>query len=237
MEQRVAGTPADIRSRYDALREHVEKVAGRAGRNPDDIIILVVTKKIDILRIREVVEAGARHLGENYLQEGKEKIAQLGQIAEWHYIGHLQKNKVNAVTDFFDLIQSVDSLEIAERLNRRGEALEKPVKVLLQVHYGTESSKHGFLPPEILPAMEKIAHFGNLSVRGLMTIPPLEDEPERNRPYFRDMFRMAERIDKEGYGNWKNVHISMGMTDDYEIALQEGSTMIRIGRAIFGERA
>jgi PLP dependent protein len=237
MEHYAAGAPAAIRARYEHLCERVEKAATKAGRSFGDIAIVIVTKKVDVQRIEEVIKAGARHLGENYLQEGRGKIAQLGRIVQWHFIGHLQKNKVNAVADLFDLIQSVDSLDVAERLEQLGEALGSPLKVLLQIHYGDESSKHGFLATEVMPFMERIGHFRSLKIRGLMTIPPLVEEAESNRAFFRDMVRLAGKLDKEGYENWENVHISMGMTDDYEIALQEGSTMIRVGRAIFGERA
>ncbi len=227
---------ADVKSRYEAFRERFLKACLHAGKKPDDIIIVAVTKKVQIPRIKTAQMLGLADFGESYVQEAREKIPLIEKPVTWHFIGHLQKNKVNVVVDLFDMIQSVDSVELAAKINCRGEALDRTIEILLQIHYGDEESKHGFTPAELERALEALAGMSRLAMKGLMTIPPLEEDPEASRPYFKAMRELALKIDAMGLPNWESRFLSMGMTDDFEIAIQEGSNMIRVGRAIFGER-
>lgn len=228
---------SEIRDRYAEVRARIKAAAEKAGRSPEEIALVAVTKMVAVAAIQEAMKVGMTDFGENYMQEAKEKIDSLGKTVRWHFIGHLQKNKVNLAADYFHMIQSIDSVPLAEKLNARCAAPGKTLNVLLQVHYGEEATKHGFLPGEVGSAMEQIAMLENLHVQGLMTIPPLVADPEENRKYFRDLSRLAHLLTSAGYGNWENKYLSMGMTDDFEIAIEEGSTMVRIGRAIFGERS
>lgn len=228
--------PSEIKSRYEDLCVRIEDAAGKSGKKLSDIVVIAVTKKVEIPKIQEAIKLGISHFGENYVQEAKDKIVSLGREVNWHFIGHLQKNKVNLAVDLFDMIQSVDSVALAERLDRRCQTLDKKVEILLQIYYGQEETKHGFAPIEVRNALERISQLKYVRVVGLMTIPPYVPDPEFNRRYFRDMYNLSLCLDSMGYANWENKYRSMGMTDDFEIAIQEGSNMVRIGRAIFGER-
>jgi len=225
-----------VESSYQAFTERFHKACSEAGKSPSDITVVAVTKKVEVERIKVAQSLGLTNFGESYVQESREKVPLVQKPVTWHFIGHLQKNKANLVIDLFDMIQSVDSVELASKINGRGEALGRTIDILLQIHYGDEASKHGFAPNEVDRALETLAGMQYLSINGLMTIPPLEDDPERSRPYFADMRRLSEMIDAKGLPNWKSRFLSMGMTDDFEFAILEGSNMIRIGRAIFGER-
>jgi len=229
-------SPVTVESSYAAFRERFLKACGRVGRKPDDITLVAVTKKVGIQKINAAKALGLADFGESYVQEAREKIPLVEKPVKWHFIGHLQKNKVNVVVDLFDMVQSVDSVELAGKINSRGEMLDRTIEILLQIHYGDEESKHGFAPDELVRALEALAGLSRLSIQGLMTIPPFEDDPERSRPYFADMRELSLKIDTLGLPNWESRFLSMGMTDDFEIAIEEGSNMIRIGRAIFGER-
>ena len=231
----VTGT-AGMRGRYEDVLARIEAAAEKAGKKGSQITLVAVTKKVDIPRIRDAAALGIRHFGENYVQEAQDKISSLGIDVTWHFIGHLQKNKVNTAVEYFQMIQSVDSISLAEKLNRKSEGIGRALDILLQVHYGEETTKHGFEPGELKKSMEKLEKFTWLNFRGLMTIPPLVSDPGHNRGSFRDLRVLSESLDRAGYQNWENRYLSMGMTDDFEIAIEEGSTMVRIGRAIFGER-
>jgi len=221
---------------YAVFTERFLKACNDAGKSPSDITVVAVTKKVEVERIKAAQALGLADFGESYVQESREKVPLVQKPVTWHFIGHLQKNKANLVIDLFDMIQSVDSVELASKINSRGEALGRTIDILLQIHYGDEASKHGFAPDEVDRALETLVGMQSLSIKGLMTIPPLEDDPEMSRPYFADMRRLSERIDEKGIPNWQSCFLSMGMTDDFELAILEGSNMIRIGRAIFGER-
>ncbi|MHC9537890.1 MAG: YggS family pyridoxal phosphate-dependent enzyme [Vulcanimicrobiota bacterium] len=229
-------SPVTVERSYAAFRERFLNACGHVGRKADDITIVTVTKKVEIDKIYAAQVLGLTDFGESYVQEAREKIPLVKKPVKWHFIGHLQKNKANVVVDLFDIVQSVDSVELAQKINSRGEALDRTIEILLQIHYGDEESKHGFVAEELPGALETLAGMSRLSIRGLMTIPPFEDNPERSRPYFADMRELSLKIDALGFPNWESRFLSMGMTDDFEIAIEEGSNMIRIGRAIFGER-
>lgn len=218
-----------IEKNLEEVRRRLQQAAARSGRSADGITLVAVSKKVPVEKIRIAFECGVRDFGENYIQESEGKIGHL-QEANWHFIGHLQKNKAKtAAMQGFRLIQSLDSVELAEKLNRAAVELQIKIPLLMQIHYGEETSKHGFLPGEAEKALKAVRELPNIEIRGFMTIPPLENVPETNRPYFRHMSRMAREL-------LENPVISMGMTDDFEIAVEEGSTMVRVGRAIFGQR-
>jgi pyridoxal phosphate enzyme (YggS family) len=183
--------------------------------------------------VREAVAAGVRMLGENRVQEAREKIAACPGLAAWHLIGHLQSNKAKLAVGLFDLIQSLDSLHLAEELDRQGRALGKRVRCLVQVNVGEEAQKSGADEAEVRPLLTRAASLPHLAVEGLMAIPPFLPDPEAVRPFFRRLRLLRDRLTTEGF---PLTELSMGMTHDFEVAIEEGATMVRVGTAIFGTR-
>lgn len=216
----------DIRANLGRVQEAVARACARAGRSPDHVLLIAVSKTMEAERIRLAIEAGVAALGENRVQEAKEKIAQLGHPVPWHLIGSLQTNKARDAARLFDWIQSVDRLDLARELSRR--AGDRVLNVLLQVNLGDEPQKGGIAPAEVKRLAESVAGLPGLRVRGLMAIPPAAESPELTRPHFR---RLRELRDELGF-----EHCSMGMSADYEVAIEEGATMVRVGTAIFGPR-
>lgn len=217
------------------VRERVERAAKRAGRDPKEITISAAAKSVDVKRIQEAVKAGIHTLGENYIQEAKKKIDTIrkGKDIHWHFIGHLQKNKAKDAVKLFDMIETVDSVGLAKELNKR--AKEK-LNVLIQVNLAKETTKGGVTEHAALGLAREIAKLENLSLKGLMTIPPYFENPEMSRPYFTELRRLAEKIRRENIPGVIMKELSMGMSHDFEIAIEEGATTIRVGTAIFGER-
>ena len=216
----------DIRDNLERVRERVARAAQRSGRRPEDVLLIAVSKTFPAERVAAAIAAGVSALGENRVQEAKEKIRQLGHPVPWHLIGSLQTNKVKDAVALFDVIQSVDRLDLARELDRRAT---KPIDVLLEVNVGEEASKGGFSVADVKPALDAIAELPQLRVRGLMTIPPAVSDPEAARPSFR---LLRELRDETGL-----TELSMGMSADFEVAIEEGATMVRVGTAIFGARA
>jgi PLP dependent protein len=219
----------DIRANLEAVHERVARACERAGRKPDDVLLIAVSKTVEIERIRLAVTAGVRALGENRVQEAKEKVAGLGRPVPWHLIGSLQTNKARDAVELFDWIHSVDREELARELDRRAHQRERRVKILVQVNVGEEPQKGGVHPAELKGLLESLTALSNLEVRGLMCIPPAAETAEASRPWFR---RLRELRDAAGL-----EHCSMGMSGDFEVAIEEGATMVRVGTAIFGPRA
>ena len=217
-----------VRRNLGAVRERIEHAAGRAGRRADDVLLIGVSKTVTAERVRLGVEAGLRALGENRVQEARDKIKILGRPVPWHLIGHLQTNKVRDALEFFDLIHSLDRLELAREIERRVGDPGRVVDVLLEVNVAEEPSKSGFAPDAVEPALEALAGLTHLKVRGLMAIPPVVERAEDARPWFQALRRLAER--------YRLPELSMGMSADFEVAVEEGATMIRVGTAIFGAR-
>jgi pyridoxal phosphate enzyme (YggS family) len=215
----------DVRANLERVRERVARAAQRAGRRPEDILLIGVSKTVPAERVREAVEAGLAALGENRVQEAKEKIRVLGRPVPWHLIGHLQTNKVKDALDLFDVIQSVDRPALAAELARRAR---RPVDVLVEVNLAGEPAKSGFAPAEVKPAVDALAALPGLRVRGLMAIPPAAADAGQARPWFR---ALRDLRDAAGLRE-----LSMGMSADFEVAIEEGATMVRVGTAIFGER-
>jgi PLP dependent protein len=219
----------DMRANLGRVQEAVARACARAGRSPDHVLLIAVSKTMDVERVRLAIAAGVAALGENRVQEAKEKIEALGRPVPWHLIGSLQTNKARDAARLFDWIHSVDRLELAQELSRRAHGAERTLNVLLQVNLGDEPQKGGVAPAELKRLHELVAALPNLKVRGLMAIPPATEQPEQARPFFRQLRELREQLGLE--------HCSMGMSADFEVAIEEGATMVRVGTAIFGPRA
>ena len=222
------------------VRERIAQAAARIGRQPESVTLMAVSKTVEPDRIRQAAEAGIRVFGENRVQEFAEKFLAPASrvVAEWHLIGHLQSNKTNKAVELFDAVDSVDSLRLAERLNRTASTVSKVLPVLIEINVGGEESKSG-VPldspqlEELLRGMENLDH---LQVRGLMTVPPFAANPEATRPYFRLLRDLRDSIAARKLPRIEMDVLSMGMSHDFEVAIEEGSTYVRVGTAIFGER-
>lgn len=233
-----------MKSIPDAIRDVRERIynsAIRVGRIADEIRLVAVTKTIDIPSIIEAIEAGVTILGENRVQEAQEKISDLrSQISnstvEWHLIGTLQRNKAKYAVRLFELIHTIDSISLAEEVNRQAEKIGKLQRVLIQVKLSEEETKHGISEDELGPLIKRMNGLKNLRLEGLMTIPPYFDDPEKTRPYFRRLREIKDTINTSRITHHALRELSMGMSHDFEVAIEEGATMVRIGTAIFGER-
>lgn len=218
------------------VKERVSKAAARVGKSLQDITIVAASKTFGIDCITRAFEEGITHFGESYAQEATKKIKQATISPIWHFIGHLQKNKVRQVLGHFDVIQSVDSTELLERIDRiAGEECKTP-ELLIQVNPEGEKQKSGIEPEQVYHIVTLASRMKNIKIVGLMMIPPFYDNPEMNRRNFRMLYGLYNQIKAEKIPGVKFKYLSMGMTDDYEIAIEEGATMVRIGRAIFGVR-
>jgi hypothetical protein len=213
--------------------ERIERAAQRSKRDPSEIRLVAVSKTVEAARIKEAIEAGVSILGENYVQEAKKKIEEIGKPVAWHFIGHLQSNKAKYVVHLFDMIHSLDSIPLAEELNRRAEQTDRRIKVLIEINLSGEGSKFGTDEGKILNLAKRILQLNHLSLEGMMTMPPYFDSPEMSRPYYIKLRELKERLVKEGI---PMKELSMGMSNDFEIAIEEGATYIRVGTAIFGPR-
>lgn len=220
-----------------AIRTRINEAALRAGRDPKAVRLVAVSKRVPLERLQEAVEAGQRVFGENYLQEADLKIKALGAGVEWHFIGHLQSNKAKLAAGLFSVIETVDRLKLAVALDRHLVAAGKRLPVLLQVNVGREVQKSGVLPEDAEELLRQVNDLPNLEVRGLMAMPPFFADSEDVRPYFRQLREMADRfVDQGVLGQHGPVEVSMGMSGDFEVAVEEGATLVRVGTALFGER-
>ncbi len=218
------------------VMDRIAFAAKRAARDPASVRLVVVTKTIDSERIKEAVDAGATILGENRVQEAKEKIKNLGAIASWHLIGHLQSNKARHAVKLFDLIHSVDKLELAMEIDKQAAKIGKVQNVLVEVNIAGEASKAGMAVKNAPALVREIAKLRSITVQGLMTVPPFSEKREDSRPYFCVLRELAESLARENIPNAFMKELSMGMSGDFEVAIEEGATMVRVGTAIFGER-
>lgn len=222
----------------EAVRKRLCDAAIRSGREPDGILLIAATKTVSIERVIEAAAAGLRIFGENRVQEALKKVTSaesrvISGSIEWHLIGHLQKNKAKYAVQLFDLIHSLDSVELAAELNRQAEKTGKIQDVLAEIKLSPEETKHGIPEEGLIELLESANDFKNLRLKGLMTIPPLFENPEDARPYFRKLRQLRDTAVAEGFNL---PELSMGMSNDFEVAIEEGATMIRIGAAIFGQR-
>lgn len=218
------------------VRARMEAAAIRAGRDPAKVRLVAVSKTVDPERIGQAIEAGVDMLGENYVQEAQKKIEAMERKVNWHFIGHLQSNKAKAAARLFDWVHSVDSLKLAEELSRAAILQNKTLPVLIQVNLGQEQTKSGAKGEEVFRLLERMASLPGISVRGLMTMPPFFENPEDSRPYFRALRMLGEEISRRQVPGAHLEELSMGMSNDFEIAIEEGATLVRVGTAIFGPR-
>jgi len=218
------------------VRARMEAAAKRAGRDPGKVRLVAVSKTVDLERIRQAIAAGVDSFGENYVQEAQKKIEGLEQRVSWHFIGHLQSNKAKAAARLFDWVHSVDSLKLAEELSRAGKLQNRVLPVLLQVNLGQEESKSGTQKEEVFRLLERMASLPGISVKGLMTMPPFFENPEDSRPYFRALRILGEDVSKSRIPGVVMEELSMGMSIDFEVAVEEGATLVRVGTAVFGPR-
>jgi pyridoxal phosphate enzyme (YggS family) len=220
--------------KHAQITERIAAACERAGRDPGGVLLLPVSKGQEAEAVREAASAGLEIFGESKVQEARVKIPQCPARLKWHMIGHLQSNKCREAIQFFQLIQSVDSLALAEEINRWCEKLSKRMPILAEVNVAGESTKFGFRPDQLLEELESLNRLPRLELHGLMTIAPYTQAPEKARPFFRELARLAQEC-----GNKLGAplpHLSMGMSGDFEIAIEEGATIVRIGTALFGRR-
>jgi pyridoxal phosphate enzyme (YggS family) len=230
-----APTATDIRANLQAIRERVARAAERSGRDPADAILVGASKKVPVERIQMALDAGLQHIGENFVQEAMRKHDVIGRRATWHFIGHLQRNKVKSVMPRFDIVESVDSQRLAREIDKRAKQAGGEMRVLLQVNVGDETSKFGAAPEEADELASFIDSLGALRLEGLMAMPPMVADPEDARPYFVTVRELRDAIEAN-HPEMKLPHLSMGMTHDFEVAIEEGATMVRVGTGIFGPR-
>ncbi len=216
------------------VRKRLKRAARKAGRDTSEITLVAVTKTLDVKEVKEAIKEGLRVFGESYMQEAQEKINKIGdKQKKWHFIGHLQKNKAKFAVELFDCIHSVDTPGLAREINKRAT---RTIDVLIQVNISGEKTKHGATPEGAIEIARLMPGLKNLNFRGLMAIPPAVDVPERSRPYFVTLRRLAERINRERIPGVVVRDLSMGMSSDFDVAIEEGATMVRVGTAIFGAR-
>jgi len=233
---REAAMTVDVAKNLTAVRERIERAAARAGRRAEEILLIGVSKTVEVERIRQALAAGLPALGENRVQEAKAKIEALGHPVPWHLVGTLQTNKAKDAIRLFDEIDSLDRPELARELDRRARARGKVVEALVEVNLGGEATKGGVAPDGLKAFLGEIAPLPGIRVKGLMAIPPLAEDPEASRPWFRQLRELRDAAAGWGVPGVEMRQLSMGMSADFEVAIEEGATMVRVGTAIFGER-
>ena len=226
-----------MKRRLEQVKDRIRRAAESCNRDADSIKLVAVSKTIAAETVREAIEAGVTILGENYVQEARDKFVALVQYpVSWHFIGHLQSNKAKYAVRLFDLIHSVDSLKLARELDKQAAKLEKIQQILVQVNISGEDTKSGISADESPRLIEEISQLKNLAVKGLMTMPPYFYQPEKVQPFFAALRELRDQIKAQSLPGVSLDELSMGMTGDFEVAIKEGATLVRIGTAIFGER-
>lgn len=225
-----------ITDRYDEVKARIEAACARAGRNPEDVTLVAVSKTKPEEDIQALYDYGVRDFGENYIQELRTKHDDLPKDIRWHMIGHLQRNKVKYIADYVTMIHAVDTLPLAETIEKEGVRFDRIIPVLIEVNVAGEESKFGVTPENCVSFAEQFAGFPHIRLEGLMTSAPFVENPEDNRPVFRKLRQLAVDINKKNIDNVGMRVLSMGMTNDFEVAVEEGATMVRVGTAIFGAR-
>jgi PLP dependent protein len=228
----------DLAARFADVEARIAAAATRAGRSPSEVTLIAISKTHPASLIRRLIDLGAMNLGENRVQEAEGKIPEVGRTkARWHLVGHLQANKARRALNLFDVIHSLDSIDLAQRLDRLcGEIGTRSFPVLIQVDLGHEETKSGIDEQQLPQLVEAVQRLERLELTGLMTLPPFFDDPEQARPYFRRLRQLRDELAREDVFGKSAGELSMGMTHDFEVAIEEGATMVRIGTAIFGER-
>ena len=225
-----------VAENLEQVRKNIEEACRKVNRDPKEVTLIAVSKTKPVELLREAYQAGARCFGENKVQEIMDKYPQLPSDIQWHMIGHLQRNKVKYIVDKVKMIHSVDSLRLAETIEQEALKHQVRVPVLLEVNVAQEESKFGLKMEEVLPLAEKISSFPHIQIQGLMTIAPYVENPEENREIFRQLKKLSVDIEAKNINNVTMSVLSMGMTGDYQVAVQEGATMVRDGTGIFGKR-
>ncbi len=225
-----------FRDRLRSIRDRLSAAARRSGRSPGAVRMVAVTKTVEPDRIREAMREGIALFGENRVQEARRKVAEVGPGATWHLVGHLQRNKAKEAAHLFRMIHSVDSPELLRDLDRHAEGRENPLEALVQVNLAREETKHGAGEQEVPSILRAAAGLRWVTVTGLMILPPYDPDPEKSRGQFRALADLSARMGREGFENVAMRELSMGMSEDFEVAVEEGATLVRIGRALFGER-
>ena len=226
----------DVAGNYRTIISRINETAAKTGREPGAVKLLAAAKAQSVERIRAAVTLGVKLVGENYVQEAQEKKPQVARSVEWHMIGHLQRNKVRVAVDLFDVIESLDSAVLARELDKEGSKREKIIRTFVEVNLGGEESKSGIAKNQVKNLLEEVAKLPHVAVEGLMTVPPFRENPEDARCFFRDLAELREQLVKLRLPNADLRELSMGMTHDYPVAIQEGATIVRIGTALFGPR-
>ena len=226
-----------IKDRLENVKGRIEKAAMDCGRNPNSVRLIAVSKTVPPATVQAAIEAGATILGENYVQEAREKISTLSDFdISWHFIGHLQSNKAKYAVKLFDLIHSVDSIKLARELNKQAQKSGKIQKILIQINISQEKTKSGIPVDDTADIIQAISEFENIKIKGLMTMPPFFNQPDRVRPFFAALRELRDQLADRAIPGVALEELSMGMTGDFEVAIAEGATMVRVGTAIFGER-
>ncbi|MDH5406147.1 MAG: YggS family pyridoxal phosphate-dependent enzyme [Candidatus Aminicenantes bacterium] len=226
----------EIRGNIHRVKERIAQAALRAGRDPDEIKLVAVSKSFGLEHIRAAIAAGITILGENKVQEAHQKIPHIEAEVSWHMVGHLQSNKAKRAAELFDTIHSIDRLSIAEKLNRHLAALSKRMEVLIQVDLAGEEAKFGTAEGELEELVKRVREMENLTIKGLMIMPPFFSNPEDVRPYFQRLRQLVDQLNRKGVVPAELKELSMGMSHDFEVAIEEGATMVRVGTAVFGPR-
>jgi len=226
----------DIAANINTIKQRIAAAAARSRRDPDSIKLLAVTKTVSPLYIGKAIDSGISMFGENYVQEAKEKVAAIGKSVQWHMIGHLQTNKAKYAVQLFDYIHSVDRVDLARELDKKACLTGHKINILIEVNVSGEKTKNGITADTAITLIKDVSRLDNLSVRGLMTMAPYSANPEDSRPYFTGLRNLRDDIIRAGITGIQMEELSIGMTDDFEVAIEEGATIVRIGRAIFGER-
>jgi pyridoxal phosphate enzyme (YggS family) len=223
-----------VKDNLETINKKIKEAALKVNRDPQEIKLVAVTKTATLEQIKEAINEGVKIIGENKVQKATEKYQVLTTEVKWHLIGHLQTNKVKYAVEIFDLIHSVDSIKLAKEIDKRSVQFKKIIDVLIEVNISGEETKYGYNPEKVEAFLKEISECSGIRVRGLMTIAPISKNKEEVRPYFRRLRELSERIRDKNIKNIKMDYLSMGMTDDFEIAIEEGANMVRIGRGIFG---
>nr|MQY53176.1 YggS family pyridoxal phosphate-dependent enzyme [Bacillota bacterium] len=223
-----------LRENLERIKEKIRVKSELVGRDPQKITLVTVTKTVEADRVEEAIAAGVNIIGESRVQEAKEKYEKVESRVIWHLVGHLQRNKAKDAVKIFDLIHSVDSAKLAKEIDKQARKVGKRQKILIEVNVSGEESKYGLSPEGVIPFLQEVSGLPNIKVEGLMTMAPLYENPEDCRPCFRKLRELIEKVKAKNIKNVEMTYLSMGMSNDFEVAIEEGSNMVRIGRAIFG---
>lgn len=225
-----------IKNSLENIKREIKETALKANRNPEDITLIAVSKTYPVCKVEEAIALGCRHFGENHVQELCEKMEAITTPVNWHFIGHLQTNKVKYIIGKTALIHSLDRMKLAYEIEKQSEKQNCNTNVLIEVNVANEASKHGFTLEEVLKITPELNEMSHIKVKGLMTVAPFVTNPEENRKIFRALYKLSVDIQNQNLDNISTSILSMGMSNDYKVAIEEGATMVRIGTALFGQR-